>query len=82
MTKQIQVDLGERSYPIYIGQSLMSDGETLSRYLLKKRILIVTNETVAPLYLKQIQDTMASFGEVTSVILPDGEQFKDLTHLD
>lgn len=82
MTKQIQVDLGERSYPIYIGQSLMSDGETLSRYLLKKRILIVTNETVAPLYLKQIQDTMASFGEVTNVILPDGEQFKDLTHLD
>lgn len=82
MTKQIQVDLGERSYSIYIGQSLMSDGETLSRYLLKKRILIVTNETVAPLYLKQIQDTMASFGEVTSVILPDGEQFKDLTHLD
>ncbi|MFB2654318.1 3-dehydroquinate synthase [Shewanella seohaensis] len=82
MTKQIQVDLGERSYPIYIGQSLMSDGETLSRYLLKKRILIVTNETVAPLYLKPIQDTMASFGEVTSVILPDGEQFKDLTHLD
>ncbi|MDH0450454.1 MULTISPECIES: 3-dehydroquinate synthase [unclassified Shewanella] len=82
MTKQIQVDLGERSYPIYIGQSLMSDGETLSRYLLKKRILIVTNETVAPLYLKQIQDTMASFGEVTSVILPDGELFKDLTYLD
>ena len=82
MTKQIQVDLGERSYPIYIGQSLMSNGETLSRYLLKKRILIVTNETVAPLYLKQVQDTMASFGEVSNVILPDGEQFKDLTHLD
>ena len=73
--KQIQVDLGVRSYPIYIGQNLMSDGETLSRYLLKKRILIVTNETVAPLYLKQIQETMVSFGEVESVILPDGEQF-------
>lgn len=82
MAKQIQVNLGERSYPIYIGQSLMSNGETLSRYLLKKRILIVTNETVAPLYLKQVQDTMASFGEVSNVILPDGEQFKDLTHLD
>lgn len=80
--KQIQVDLGVRSYPIYIGQNLMSDGETLSRYLLKKRILIVTNETVAPLYLKQIQETMASFGEVENVILPDGEQFKDLAHLD
>lgn len=82
MTQQIQVNLGERSYPIYIGQSLMSDSETLSRYLLKKRILIVTNETVAPLYLNQVQDTMASFGEVYSVILPDGEQFKDLRHLD
>ncbi|MCH1931400.1 3-dehydroquinate synthase [Shewanella sp. A25] len=82
MTKQIQVDLGERSYPIYIGQNLMSDGETLSRYLLKKRILIVTNETIAPLYLQQMQSTMASFGEVACVTLPDGEQFKDLTHLD
>ncbi len=80
--KQIQVDLGERSYPIYIGQNLMNDSEALSRYLLKKRILIVTNETVAPLYLNQIQEVMVSFGEVESVILPDGEQFKDLTHLD
>ncbi|MCA1897343.1 3-dehydroquinate synthase [Shewanella putrefaciens] len=82
MMKQIQVDLGERSYPIYIGQNLMNDSEALSRYLLKKRILIVTNETVAPLYLNQIQEVMVSFGEVESVILPDGEQFKDLTHLD
>ncbi|AVV84853.1 3-dehydroquinate synthase [Shewanella putrefaciens] len=80
--KQIQVDLGERSYPIYIGQNLMNDSEALSRYLLKKRILIVTNETVAPLYLNQIQEVMVSFGEVESVILPDGEQFKDLAHLD
>lgn len=80
--KQIQVDLGERSYPIYIGQNLMNDSEALSRYLFKKRILIVTNETVAPLYLNQIQEVMVSFGEVESVILPDGEQFKDLTHLD
>lgn len=80
--KQIQVNLGIRSYPIYIGQSLMNDGEILSRYLLKKRILIVTNETVAPLYLELIQETMASFGEVESVILQDGEQFKDLAHLD
>ncbi|ABM26651.1 3-dehydroquinate synthase [Shewanella sp. W3-18-1] len=82
MMKQIQVDLGERSYPIYIGQNLMNDSEALSRYLLKKRILIVTNETVAPLYLNQIQEVMVSFGEVESVILPDGEQFKDLAHLD
>lgn len=37
--KQIQVDLGVRSYPIYIGQNLMSDGETLSRYLLKNVFL-------------------------------------------
>lgn len=80
--KQIQVDLGERSYPIYIGQNLMNDSEALSRYLFKKRILIVTNETVAPLYLNQIQEVMVSFGEVESVILPDGEQFKDLAHLD
>ena len=80
--KQIQVDLDDRSYPIYIGQSLMNDSETLSRYLFKKKILIVTNETIAPLYLEKVQAVIADLGDVDAVILPDGEQFKTLTHLD
>ncbi|MCE9686044.1 3-dehydroquinate synthase [Shewanella sp. AS16] len=80
--KQIRVDLGIRSYPIYIGQNLMNDSELLSRYLANKRILIVTNDTIAPLYLERLRALMASFGEVNSVLLPDGEQYKDLTHLE
>lgn len=80
--KQIQVDLSERSYPIFIGQKLLSESEHLSSYIKGRKVLIVTNETIAPLYLKQACDLFLPFSQVESVILPDGEQFKDLTHLD
>ena len=80
--KQIQVDLGVRSYPIIIGQNLMNDSETLSRYLLKKKILIVTNDTIAPIYLQKMLGAVAHLGDADSVILPDGEQYKTLEHLD
>jgi 3-dehydroquinate synthase len=49
--KTVEVDLGDRSYPIYIGQGLLNQGELLRKHIPGKRVLIVTNETVAPLYL-------------------------------
>lgn len=49
--KVVEVDLGDRSYPIYIGQGLLDQGELLRRHVPSKRVLIVTNETIAPLYL-------------------------------
>ena len=49
--QQIQVQLGDRSYPIYIGQDLMNDSELFARYLTNKKALIVSNDTIAPLYL-------------------------------
>lgn len=79
--KQIQVELGVRSYPIVIGQNL-DRIEYLSRYLHDKKVLIVTNETVAPLYLEQLLTELAGVDCATPVILPDGEQYKNLTHLD
>lgn len=47
----VDVPLGDRSYPIYIGQGLMDQGELLQRHIPGKRVLIVTNTTIAPLYL-------------------------------
>lgn len=47
----VDVPLGDRSYPIYIGQGLLDQGELLQRHVPGKRVLIVTNTTIAPLYL-------------------------------
>ncbi|MFT6258024.1 MAG: 3-dehydroquinate synthase [Cellvibrionaceae bacterium] len=80
--QQIQVQLGDRSYPIYIGQDLMNDSGLFARYLTNKKALIVSNDTIAPLYLQQIQQAMSACARIETVILPDGEKFKDLQHLD
>jgi 3-dehydroquinate synthase len=80
--QQIQVQLGDRSYPIYIGQDLMNDSGLFARYLTNKKALIVSNDTIAPLYLQQIQQAMSASARIETVILPDGEKFKDLQHLD
>lgn len=47
----VEVDLGDRTYPIYIGRGLLDEGELLRRHVPGKRALIVTNTTVGPLYL-------------------------------
>ncbi|WP_076541982.1 3-dehydroquinate synthase [Shewanella sp. UCD-KL21] len=79
--QQVQVELGVRSYPIYIGQNLLQQSAYLTDYLSGKKALIVTNDTIAPLYLQQAQQAMASCSDIGVVVLPDGEQYKDLTHL-
>ena len=81
--KTLQVKLGEhgeRSYPIYIGQDLLAKPELIEPYVNGTQVLIVSNETVAPLYLKKVQNTFNSY-DVETVILPDGEQYKNLTEL-
>lgn len=72
---ELTVDLGERSYPIVIGQGLLGSFD-LSSFVSGSRVMVVTNETVAPLYLER---AMSSFpGKVIdSVVLPDGERHKD-----
>jgi 3-dehydroquinate synthase len=49
--KVVDVELGDRSYPIYIGTNLLDQGELLRKHVPSKKVLIVTNETIAPLYL-------------------------------
>jgi len=75
--KTLPLDLGDRSYPIYIGAGLLDRPELLSRHILGTRVAIVTNETVAPLYLVRVRAHVASLQPV-EVVLPDGEQYKSL----
>ncbi|MEX0617476.1 MAG: 3-dehydroquinate synthase [Pseudohongiellaceae bacterium] len=73
----VNVDLGSRSYPIFIGRGLLDQAGLLSPCLNSRKILIVTNETVAPLYLHQLRANLADT-ECYDLVLPDGEQFKTL----
>jgi 3-dehydroquinate synthase len=76
----LTVDLGTRSYPIYIGQALLGKPELLEKYISGQQVMLVSNETVAPLYLQTVLNMLAGF-ETATVILPDGEQFKNLDTL-
>ncbi|NHZ40367.1 bifunctional shikimate kinase/3-dehydroquinate synthase AroKB [Massilia aquatica] len=74
----LNVDLGERSYPITIGAGLLSDPALLERHIAGHKVAIVTNTTVAPLYLERVAAPLRAAGrDVLEIVLPDGEQFKN-----
>jgi shikimate kinase/3-dehydroquinate synthase len=78
----LSVDLDDRSYPISIGPSLLTDAELVGRYITGQRVAIVTNTVVAPLYLDTLTRTLTSAGKkVTSIVLPDGEEEKNWPNL-
>ncbi|XP_021837924.1 3-dehydroquinate synthase, chloroplastic [Spinacia oleracea] len=80
----VDVNLGDRSYPIYIGAGLLDQPDLLQRHVHGKRVLVVTNTTVAPLYLEKVIDALTRDNpkvSVETVILPDGEQYKDMDTL-
>ena len=73
----LEVRLGDRSYPIHIGDGLLDDAALLAGHLPQPRVAIVTNETVAPLYLNRVAAGLAARGvAVIEVVLPDGESHK------
>ena len=75
--KTLSVALGTRAYPIQIGAGLLSDSALYQPYIAGAQVMVVTNETVAPLYLGQIHQALTGY-QVRDVILPDGEQYKTL----
>ncbi len=75
--KTLNLDLGDKSYPIYIGQDLLTQTDLLTQHIKGKQVMIVTNTTVAPLYLAKVKALLTLF-TVAEVILPDGEQYKTL----
>lgn len=72
----LKVDLGERSYPIYIGEGLLDQPELLAPHIAGRQVAIVSNETVAPLYLERLSKTLGAYS-VLPVVLPDGEAHKN-----
>jgi len=73
----LHVPLGDRSYPIHIGAGLLSRPELILPQLAQKRVMIVTNTTVAPLYLAPLKAMLEAAGvTVAQVVLPDGEAYK------
>lgn len=74
----LKVDLASRSYPIHIGRNLISDASLILPHLKRKHVAIVTNTTVAPLYLDKITQSLQAAGvTVIPIILPDGEAYKN-----
>ena len=77
----LHVELGERSYPVYIGRDLLADSQLLDRHITGSQVVIVSNETVAPLYVEKVRALLGQRKLVTEVVLPDGEQYKTLDTL-
>ena len=74
--RTLTVDLGARSYPIHIGPGLLSRPDLLRAGIAGSEVMIVSNETVAPLYLDRVKAACAGL-RCEAVILPDGERYKD-----
>jgi 3-dehydroquinate synthase len=78
----LDLGLAERSYQIHIGQDLMSQFDLLLKHIPHKRVAVVSNTTVAPLYLETLSNALTSNGiQVQNIILPDGEQYKNSASL-
>lgn len=74
----LTVNLAERSYPIHVGAGLLTSSALFAPHIAGQRVMIVTNDTVAPLYLDVLCHTLAAY-QVESLVLPDGEAHKTLT---
>jgi shikimate kinase/3-dehydroquinate synthase len=75
----IDVELGDRSYPILIGRGLLDNPALLAHHIGGSgKVAIVTNTTVAPLYLDKVAAPLRAAGrEIVEIVLPDGEEFKN-----
>ncbi|MDO6460551.1 3-dehydroquinate synthase [Granulosicoccaceae sp. 1_MG-2023] len=76
----LNIDLGERSYPIHIGPGLLARPDLLTGAIGGQNVLIVSNETVAPLYLERVKAALGDYNTQT-LVLRDGEQYKTLDEL-
>jgi 3-dehydroquinate synthase len=77
---ELRIDLGERSYPIVIGPGVLGDAGLVGGHVTARDVLIVTNDTVGPLYRATLEGSLAG-KRVRSIALPDGEQHKTMATL-
>jgi 3-dehydroquinate synthase len=74
----LRVALAERSYPIYVGKGLLGRADLVVPFLARKKVAVVTNATVAELFLERLAGTLAGVGvETVRVVVADGEEYKD-----
>ena len=79
----LEVALGERAYPIHIGENLLGRAELFAPHVRGRLAAIVTNAVVAPLYADALEGTLVAAGARTlRIVLPDGEAHKDWATLD
>jgi 3-dehydroquinate synthase len=78
--KVLNVDLGERSYPISIGAGLLTNADLFASAIKAGQVLVVSNETIAPLYLEKVTSLLQQY-QLSTVVLPDGEAYKNLDTL-
>jgi 3-dehydroquinate synthase len=81
MPQTLTVDLGDRSYPIHIGPALLGEQSLITPALRGRQVMIVSNTTVAPLYLESASRAFVGC-QIEHVTLPDGEEYKDHRSLD
>ena len=75
--KILNVELGDKSYPIYIGRDLLADKTYFEKHISGQQVMVVTNSTIEPFYLEKVKHLLSNF-KVEVKILPDGEQHKTL----
>lgn len=74
----LTVSLADRSYPIHIGSGLLAQADLILPHLKRKQVAIVSNTTVAPLYLNPLAQPLRAAGvDVIEIVLPDGEAYKN-----
>ena len=78
---QLTIDLNQRSYPIHIGAGLLTNTSLYAPAIAGRNVLIVTNDSIAPLYLPTVCEALTDY-HVESMVLPDGEKHKTLAVLE
>ena len=81
MMNSFEVQLGSRSYPIYIDENILEDSQYLQNHIHGDTVFIISNEKVAPLYLDSVLKSCNKF-KSNHLILPDGEKYKTLATMD
>ena len=83
LKQRLEVDLGDRSYPIYIGTGMLGAADLISQHIHGRSALIVSNNTVAPLYLAAVQQALDTLEiRQDQIILDDGESYKTLASIE
>ena len=76
----LTVDLGQNSYPIYVGEGLLKQKALIKKHIAARQVMLVTNQKLAEIYLTDAKQLFTDF-DLHTVILPDGEAYKTLKTL-